>query len=157
MNEQQQVPIYDAEPETEVEREEKQRLKTFFAEIEGKQPDFLDGEGKSIIERIATFLAILFAVTAFGGNFPPKYLVGNTWAKVLVIAILAFYLVAMGIAILAIRPRSYNLYRYNVTRMRQEWDRILAYKKRRVQLAGILFAMGTIALAVLIVTIILPL
>jgi len=63
----------------------------------------------------------------------------------------------MGIGILAIRPRSYNLYRYNVTRMRQEWERILAYKKRLVQWAGILFAIGTIALAVLIVFIILPL
>src|SRR5207249_1902555 len=96
--------------------EEQKRLVTLFSDMEGKQPDFLDGEGKSIIERIATFLAILFAVTAFGGNFPPKYLVGNTLAKVLVIAILAFYLVAMGVAILAIRPRSYNLYRNNVTR-----------------------------------------
>ncbi len=153
MNEQQPVQILESEQPS----EEQKRLVTLFSDMEGKQPDFLDGEGKSIIERIATFLAILFAVTAFGGNFPPKYLVGNTWAKVLVIAILAFYLVAMGIAILAIRPRSYNLYRYNVSQMRQEWERILAYKKRRVQMAGILFAIGTIALAALIVSIILPL
>jgi len=153
MNEQQPVQILESEQPS----EEQKRLVTLFSDMEGKQPDFLDGEGKSIIERIATFLAILFAVTAFGGNFPPKYLVGNTWAKVLVIAILAFYLVAMGIAILAIRPRSYNLYRYNVSQMRQEWERILAYKQRRVQMAGILFAIGTIALAALIVSIILPL
>jgi hypothetical protein len=153
MNEQQPVQILESEQPS----EEQKRLVTLFSDMEGKQPDFLDGEGKSIIERIATFLAILFAVTAFGGNFPPKYLVGNTGAKVLVIAILACYLVAMGIGILAIRPRSYNLYRYNVTRMRQEWERILAYKKRLVQWAGILFAIGTIALAVLIVFIILPL
>jgi len=74
MNEQQPVQILESEQPS----EEQKRLVTLFSDMEGKQPDFLDGEGKSIIERIATFLAILFAVTAFGGNFPPKYLVGNT-------------------------------------------------------------------------------
>jgi hypothetical protein len=50
------------------------------------------------LERIATFLAILFAVTALGGSFPPKYLVGNPREKYLVIAILICYLLAMGMA-----------------------------------------------------------
>src|SRR5579864_17426 len=157
MNEQHQVPIYKEEVETEEQKAEKERLKTVFAEIESKQLDFLDEAGKSVVERIATFLAILFAVTAFGGNFPPKYLVGNTWGKYLVIAILVCYLVAMGIGILAIQPRRYDLYRYNITQMSNEWKRMLTYKKRLVQWAGILFALGTIALAGLIVSIIIPL
>lgn len=157
MNEQHQIPIYPEEVETEEEKAEKERLKAVFSEIESKQLDFLDEAGKSIVERIATFLAILFAVTAFGGNFPPKYLIGNTWGKSLVIAILACYLVAMGMGILAIQPRRYDLYRYNITRMKNEWEQIITHKKRLVQWAGIIFAIGTIALAGLIAYIILPL
>src|SRR5437588_897732 len=132
MNEQQQVPTYEDEPETEEQAEEKKRLKGIFAEIESKQLDFLDEAGKSIIERIATFLAVLFAVTAFGGNFPPAYLKGNIWDKYLVIAILLCYVVAIGTGMLAIQPRRYASYHYNVTRMKQELERIIAYKRRLV-------------------------
>ena len=96
MSEQQQVPpLYEEETETEEQKEKKQRLKTLFADLESKQPDFLDEAGKSMIERIATFLAILFAVTALGSSFPPKYLVGNPRDNYLVIAILLCYLLAM--------------------------------------------------------------
>src|SRR5437667_8318287 len=97
MSEQHQVPpLYEEETESQEQKEKKQRLKTLFADLESKQPDFLDEAGKSIIERIATFLAILFAVTALGGSFPPKYLVGNLLEKSLVMAILLCYLLAMG-------------------------------------------------------------
>ena len=47
MNEQ-KVPIYDEETETEEQKEEKSRLKAIFAEIESKQVEFLDEAGKSI-------------------------------------------------------------------------------------------------------------
>ena len=154
MNEQHQVPIYGAEPETAEEKEQRQRLQAIFADMESKQPDFLDEAGKSIIERIATFLAILFAVTAIGSNFPPKYLTVSPWEKYLVVAILVCYLVAMGMGMWAIQPRNYGLYQYNITRKEKEWKRIIARKKLWVRLAGILFAMGTVALAILIVLII---
>jgi hypothetical protein len=152
MNEQQQIPMLPAERPT----DEHKRLVTLFSEMEGKQLDFLDQSGKSLIERIAALLAVLFAVIAFGSNFLPKYLVGNAWAKAMVFVVLGFYLLAMGFGLLAIQPRSYNLYRENVTRMRQEFDRILSWKKSCVWLAGLLFALGTVALAALIVFIIVP-
>ena len=75
----------------------------------------------------------------------------------MVIAILICYLVAMALGMLAIHPRSYNKYRYNMTRMGKEWERLITYKKRLVQWAGILFGVGTIALAGLIIFIIWPL
>ena len=157
MSEQQQVPpLYEEETETAEHQEKKQRLKTLFADLESKQPDFLDEAGKSIIERIATFLAILFAVTALGGSFPPKYLIGNPRDKYLVIAILICYLLAMGMGMWAIQPRNYSLYQYNLTRQEKEWKRLIARKKFWVRFAGILFGIGTMALAVLIVLIILP-
>ena len=151
--EQQQAPVYKAEVVTAEQAEEKERLKESFADMERHQPEFLDESAKSIVERIATFLAILFAVTAFSGNFPPKYLVGNPWGKYLVIAIMLCYLVAMGMGIWAIQPRSYDLHRYNVSGMRREWQRLIARKQLWVRAAGILFALGTVALAGLIVSI----
>jgi hypothetical protein len=155
MNEQHHVHIYDEETEPEEQKEKKQRLKAIFADLEGRQPDVLDEAAKSIIERIATFLAILFAVTALGNSFPPKYLVSNPWEKALIIAILFCYLLAMGMSMWAMQPRNYGLYLYNVTRQEREWKRIVARKKLWMRLAGSLFGLGTIALAGLIVSIIL--
>jgi hypothetical protein len=154
MNEEHQIPIIDEETETEEEKEKKQRLKDIFSDLEKKQPDFLDEAGKSIIERIATFLAILFAVTALGSTFPPKYLVGNPRETYLIIGILLCYLIAMGMW--SIQPRNYGLYQYNVTRQEKEWERLVARKKFWVCFAGILFGIGTVALAGLIVSIIWP-
>jgi len=149
-----QIPIYDSEPETQEQVEEKQRLKAIFAEMEKQQPAFLDEAGKSIIERVATFLAILFGVTAFGSSFPPPYLKTNAWNKYLVIAILLCYLVALALGMLAIRPRSYTWHRYQSSTMAQTLKKIITYKKRLIQGAGILFAIGTLILAALIVSIV---
>src|SRR5205085_2881657 len=152
MSEQQPIPMLQAEPPS----DEHKRLVALFSDMESKQLEFLDGAGKSIIERIATLLAVVFAVIAFGGNFPPKYLVGHVWTKVMVFVVLACYLLSMVLGMLAIQPRSYDLYRENVTRMRRELERMIAWKKRWVFWAGILFALGTAALAVLIALIIVP-
>ena len=154
MSEQQQLPSSDTAFETQDEIEEKQRTKAIFDEMERKQPDFLDEAGKSMIERIATFLAVLFAVTAFGSNFPPPYLKGNAWDKYLVIAILLCYLLAMWMAMKAIQPRDYHRYRYEGQKRAKELQQMIAFKKRWVQRAGILFGLGTIILAGLIISII---
>jgi hypothetical protein len=152
MNEQQQqqVPIYDSQEPS----EEGRQLVTLFNDMENKQLDFLDESGKSVIERIATFLAVLFGVTAFGSNFPPAYLKGNLPAKILVIVTLILYLAAMGAAIWAIQPRYYRRYTYNVSRLGKELEKITKHKMFWLRVAGVLFALGSVALAVLIVSII---
>jgi hypothetical protein len=122
--------------------------------MESKQLDFLDASGKSIIERIATFLAVLFGVTAFGSNFPPAYLKGNLPAKALVIITLILYLTAMGGGMWAMQPRYYRHYTYNVSRLGKELEKITKHKKFRLRVAGILFALGSVALAALIVSIV---
>ena len=114
MNEQQQIPIYDSQEPS----EEGKQLVTLFNEMESKQLDFLDESGKSIIERIATFLA------------------------------------AMGAAIWAIQPRYYRRYMYNVSRLGKEFEKITRHKMFWLRVAGILFALGSVALAVLIISII---
>jgi hypothetical protein len=150
MNEQQQIPISDSQEPS----EEGKQLVTLFNEMESKQLDFLDESGKSIIERVATFLAVLFGVTAFGSNFPPAYLKGNLPAKVLVIITLILYLVAMGAGMRAIHPRYYRHYTYNVSRLGNELEKITRHKMFWIRVAGILFALGSVALAALIVSII---
>lgn len=136
--------------------EEEKRLVSVFADIESRQLDFLDEAGKSIIERIATFLAVLFAVTAFGNDFPPKYLVHIPWSKYVVIGILLCYLLALGMGMWAIQPRKYSHYVHNVSGLQEEWDRLVTHKRRWVKWGGILFAAGTVALAVLVVLIVWP-
>ena len=153
MNSQQQqepIPVQDSQEAS----EEGNRLVALFTDMESKQLDFLDASGKSIIERIATFLAVLFAITAFSNNFPPPYLKGNLLAKVLVIITLVLYLAAMGAGIWAIQPRYYRRYLYNVTGLGKELEKITKHKMFWLRAAGILFALGTLALAFLIVSII---
>jgi hypothetical protein len=154
MNEEDKIPILEPEPETQDQIEEKQRLKATFADIEKNQLTFLDEAGKSVIERVATFLAILFGVTAFGSSFPPAYLKSNPSNKYLIIVILLCYLVAMTLGILAIQPRSDIWRRYQTKEMAKTLNSIIARKKLLVQWAGILFALGTVLLAVLIVSLI---
>ncbi len=155
---QQQLPGYERlEPEfqTQDEIEENKRIKAIFDDMDGKQLDFLDESGKSLIERVATFLAVLFAVTAFGGNFPPAYLKNSNWNKGYVIAILVCYLLAMFLALFAIQPFNRKFNRYDAKRMKQTLQRMITRKKLLVQAAGILFAIGTVVLALLIFSIIL--
>lgn len=145
-----QIEIQDSQESS----EEGKQVAQIFSEMRSKQLDFLDESGKSLIERTATFLAILFAVTAFSNNFPPAYLKGNLPAKIMVAVTLIFYLGAMAAAILAIQPRLYDISRYSVTRMSEKLKEIMRYKMRRLRVAGILFALGSTALAILVISII---
>ncbi|GHO47568.1 hypothetical protein [Ktedonospora formicarum] len=152
-NQQEPVEIQDTQDLS----EEGKQLVQIFTDMKSKQLEFLDEASKSLIERIATFLAVLFAVTAFSNNFPPPYLKGNMPAKIMVILTLILYLLAMAAALLASQPRLYTIPRYNVTEMGKRLQNITTYKMRRLRLAGILFALGSLALAILIITIILEL
>ena len=150
MNDQEQITIQDSQEPS----EEGKQLVTLFTDMENKQLDFLDESGKSIVERIATFLAVLFGVTVLSNNFPPPYLKGNLSAKVLVIVTLVFYLAAMSTGIWAIQPRYYRRYTYNVSALGRELERITKHKMFWLLAAGILFALGSVALAALIISII---
>lgn len=145
-----QIPIQDTKEPS----EEGEQLVSLFTDMEVKQLDFLDAAGKSIIERVSALLAVLFAITAFDNTFPPAYLKGNLPAKVLVIVTLILYLLALGAGVVSIQPRSYRRYLHNVSRLGRELEKITQYKMRWVRVAGILFALGTVALAILIITII---
>jgi hypothetical protein len=144
------IPIQDSQEPS----EEGKHLVTLFTDMESKQLDFLDAAGKSIIERVSALLAVLFAVTAFSNNFPPAYLKGNVTAKVLVIVTLVLYLVALGAGMWGIQPRYYKRYTYNVSGLGRELEKITQHKMLWLRVAGVLFALGTVTLAILIITII---
>jgi hypothetical protein len=74
--------------------------------------------------------------------------------KVLVVVTLVLYLGAMAAGVLAIQPRSYRRYLYNVTRLGEELEKITKYKMRWLRIAGVLFTLGSLALAAPIVIII---
>ncbi|MFQ5804449.1 MAG: hypothetical protein ACE5JQ_16285 [Candidatus Methylomirabilales bacterium] len=130
--------------------EEQKRLVALFDEMEKKQVDFLDQASKRIVELCVALLGVFFAVIALGDTYPPPFLQGNDPARVLTFATLAFYLAAMLTGVLAIQPREYRRYRYNLTEMRNVLDEIVRFKKRWVQVAGILFVLGSLTLALLV-------
>lgn len=113
MSEQQQISTSTPEQTgTDEQQAEIQRMREIFADLEKKQPDALDDTTRSVIERVATFLAILFGVIASGGAFPPAFLAGRPWTKFLVPGILALYRLSLGAAMWALQPRNYNEYRW---------------------------------------------
>jgi hypothetical protein len=130
------------------------RLVALFDEMEGKQLAFIDESGKAMIERVITLLGVLFVVSAFSNNFPPAYLKGNVTAKVLVIITLVLYLLSLWMSMLATQPRRYRRSRYDLEKMRQTLDAIFAYKIRWLRWARWLFALGSVALATLIIAVI---
>jgi hypothetical protein len=143
-------PIYDAREPS----EKSKRVNTTLDELETKQLETLDASGKSIIERIATFLGILFGISILSNNFPPPYLKGNTTAKVMIIGTLLCFLLAIGAAIWATQVRYYNRYLHNVSRTGKELERMIKQKVVWLRAANLLFALGAIGLAGLLMVII---
>ena len=155
-----QQPSQVAQPQQAIEQyvatdpsEDSKNIVALFADMRGKQLDFLDATGKSLIERIATFLTVLFAVTALSGNFPPAYLKNNTTAKVFIFITLLFYMLSLFSAIRAIRPFPYSYSRESVTSMREALKDMTDFKARWLRYANWVFIAGSIALACLIVAI----
>lgn len=153
MSNQQQIgqPLQQHDPEP---SEESKSIVALFSDMHGKQLDFLDATGKSLIERIATFLTVLFAVTALSGTFPPAYLKGNTTAKVLVFITLLLFMASLFSAIRAIRPFAYNYNSHNITSMQEALQKMIRRKSRWLNCANWLFVVGSIALSALIVVVI---
>jgi hypothetical protein len=147
----QPLPHYDSKEEL---SEADKSIVARFTDMRGKQLDFLDETGKSLIERIATFLAVLFAVTTFSNTFPPPYLKGNTPAKVFIIITLVLFVASLLSAISVIRPIPYSYNEQNISSMRDALQRMTQHKSRWLRVANWLFVGGAIALSILIVVVV---
>ena len=145
-----QIPMYDAHEPSDASL----RVNAIFDEMESKQLDNLNDAGKSLIERIATFLGVLFGLSILNSSFPPSFLKGNTPVKVLLIAALIGYLLAIGAALCATQVGYYHRYTYNATRSQTKLTRKIRHKVNWLRAANILFALGTVVLAALLIVIV---
>jgi hypothetical protein len=140
--------------------EEGKRLSSIFSDIESKQLEFLDASAQTMIQQIAAIFIVFFGITAFGSTFPPPYLKGNLISKYLVITTLVLYFATLGASLRAIRPRPYRIQYYRATgqfdtkAMRAALDKIVKYKSFWIRWARILFALGSLLLIALIISII---
>ncbi len=135
--------------------EEQKRLLALVDELRKGQLTFMDEAGKRIIELCTGLIGVLFAVLAFGGNFPPPYLAGSPVARALAVAAVLLLLLALLVALYAVQPRRYDDYPHNLTRLGEELKKMMDHKVHWVRVAGGLFYAGCLALALLVVTIIL--
>jgi hypothetical protein len=131
-----------------------QELTEFFRDIERQQIDFLNEAGKSLIERIATFLVILLGASVLSNNSPPIYLEHDLLARWSILVALICYLCAMGVAMWTIQPRWYRRPLYNMGALERVRDQMTRQKMRGLRLASTLFLLGSLFLAVLIVDIV---
>ena len=147
---QQQIPVIDAQPRS----KQSEHIEATFDDLESKQLDTLDEAGKSLIERIATFLGVLFGISILSNNFPPPYLKGHAPAKVMVIVSLVFFLLSIGAGLWATQVRPYSRYRHNVSKNARELQRMIEHRVFWLRVANLLFALGTIALAALLIVVV---
>lgn len=131
-----------------------ERLLATFDGIEKQQLDFFDSAAKRIIELVTALLGVLVTLLALGDKFPPAYLAGHAWVKGLAAAALVCYVLALVAAAITTAPRRLKRYAYNLTLMRQELDSLLAVKARWLTIAGLLFGLGAITLALALALII---
>lgn len=144
-------PILDGKPLT----DEQKRLNALFDEMKKNQLTFLDEAGKRIIELSTGLLGVLFAVTAFGKDFPPAYLKDNLLMQILVVATLLAFVLAVLAGVRTVQPRNYDFYESNLSEMRRELHKIIAHKSRWMQAANWLFFAGTVLLAGLVALLVL--
>jgi len=66
---QEQIPIYDAHEPSEA----SQRVNAMLDDMESKHLVNLNDAGKTLIERVATFLGVLFGLSILNSSFPPSF------------------------------------------------------------------------------------
>ena len=130
--------------------EETLRLVALFDELEKGQIAFLDESAKRIIELCTALLGVLTGLAAFGKDFPPPYLKDNTALIVVGILALACYVLALLGAVISVQPRTYKHFRNNITRLREELDRMVAFKIFFYRVSTFLLVLGSLGLAVLL-------
>lgn len=129
------------------------RLKTMFEDLRKEQLTFLNEAGKRVIELSTGMLGILFAVVAFGKDFPPPYLQADL-TKVMAVVTLLFFFLALAAGIVCVQPRSYRYNPNDPQDMQEEWEKANRFKALWFRLGSILFGLGSLWLAVLIAAII---
>lgn len=130
------------------------RLKALFDELRKNQLTLLGDAGKRVIELSTGMLGIIFAVIAFGKDFPPPYL-QDAVTKNLAVGVLLSFLLALLAGFMCVQPREYKDYPNNVSKMREQLTERLRVKAGWFRAGSVLFVVGSFLLVVLLAVIIL--
>jgi hypothetical protein len=142
---QDQVPIYNEEQPS----EESVRLRAIFDDLERRGPHTID----AFATRCGGWALFLFLVGFAGlllSQSLREALASHPLEKALLLGALLSYLAALLAQFRTVRPRLYDRYEFNVTRLGEEFKKIVRFKMRWARLTALSFALGTVLLAVLI-------
>jgi len=81
------------------------RIQAIFDELRKNQLTFLNEAGKRVIELSTGMLAVLYAVVAFGEDFPPPYLENDLGAQIMAVVTLVFFFLALVAGFLCVQPQ----------------------------------------------------
>jgi len=118
------------------------------------QLTFLNKAGKRVIELSTGMLGILFAVVAFGKDFPPPYL-KDSLAQTLAVLTLALFFLALLAGFMCVQPREYKDFPNNLKEMRKELAQHTQWKAFWFRTGSLLFGLGAFGLVCLVIRIIL--
>lgn len=130
--------------------EEEKQLRAHALELHRRQLEFLDAAGKRFIELATGMLGLLFAVLAFGKDFPPPYLQSSPAARGLLLAALGLFFLSLLSGVICVQPRAYGHFPGNLSAMRGELEKATRYKVRWMHFTSLLFALGALALVALV-------
>jgi hypothetical protein len=139
-------PILQGRPAT----AQEEALVALWDAFAKEQAPFLDAANKRVVELVTAVLGLFLAVLAFGKEFPPPYLQGNTLAQITAVFTLICFVAALLAAVWGLTPRPYRHAGADLTLMRSELERMIDFKYQRYQLALWSFAAGCVLLALLI-------
>lgn len=137
--------IYPGTPETARE----QALRQWWAEQELKSPANLEAAARQIITLVTSLLGLLLAILAVAEDPLPAYLASSGLRLAGGLAILAL-LGALWAALIAVWPRRYAAAPDLPQQQAAEFQKIIRFKSQAVMAALILFGLGLLLLAMVL-------
>ncbi len=131
--------------------DEEQDLTSWFEKQEAESISNLEAGARQIISLITAFYGLIFGVIALGQDKFENTL-QSPWVIGLGSAAVVVLLLALGAALLGVAPRRYRYRKASLDDMRAAYDKILARKSGSLLWANILFGLGLVVFAALIIT-----
>lgn len=145
MAEQEKQPIRTRPPTP-----EETALNEWFAEQEKDPSKTLEEAAKQIIHLVSALYAVVFGILAFADN--PAYL-GLLMVRLSGTVVVLTYLIALISALFVVMPRRYTYASASQNQRQIVFDKIIGRKANLLRIAWISFGLASIALAVLLLSI----
>lgn len=129
---------------------EETALNEWFAEQEKDPSKTLEEAAKQIIQLVSALYAVVFGILAFADN--PAYL-GLLMVRLSGTVVVLTYLIALISALFVVMPRRYTYASASQSQRQVVFDKIIERKANLLRIAWISFGLASIALAVLLLSI----